>query len=93
MKLIDVVSGIEALPKEDTIYVTEPWSPDSLAVVALEPEGGDLPEAAQNGGMVYFLEVAIALEFLSYLEKLHSKRFSSIDAKTHRLIQYAVNDA
>lgn len=93
MKLIDVIAGIESFSEEDTIYVAEPWGLDALAIVALEPDDGGLPDAARNGGMVYFLEIAIARDFLVDLERLQSGSFATAEAKTHRLIQYAVNDA
>lgn len=72
---------------------TEPWSPEALVLVALEPDDGRLPDAARNKGMMYFLEVAIAKDFLADLERLQSSSFATVEAKTHRLIQYAVNDA
>lgn len=93
MKLIEVIADIGSFSEEDTIYVAEPWSTEALAVVSPEPQDGGLPDAARVGGMEYFLEVAIAKDFLADLKRLKSIEFSTDEAKTKRLIHYAINDA
>jgi hypothetical protein len=87
MKLIQVIESVDDANEDETIYAVEPWSCDSEAAVALEPDDGGLPVAVANRGMRYFLEVSIAKEFLESLDQTTSQ------AKCERLIQYALTDA
>jgi hypothetical protein len=58
--LAEVVRQLEALDPGTTIYAAKPWSADTRAVVALEPEDGLLP--GEEAELDYFLEVDAALE-------------------------------
>ena len=63
MKLIEVVNDLVRFDLENTIYASEPWSPDSEAIVAPSPES-KIPTAGERLQMKYFLEVFIARDFL-----------------------------
>lgn len=89
MEIVDSCNGLNAV---DTIYAQEPWTEQSVAVVATEPSSGDLPEDAKRLGMRYFLELSVANEFLvDWCQSL--KREPTLKEKCQRLIQYAINDA
>ena len=64
MILVEVISKIYELDEFQTIYLRAPWSPDSRAVVALEPDEGGLSPEVVEMGLSYFIEVAIAQDFL-----------------------------
>jgi hypothetical protein len=87
MCLCDVVNIIYTLEDELNIYAAPEWSPNSAAIVALEPDAGGEPPEAKALGMSYFLEVFIAKEVLEGIKDL------DLEARTKRLIQYAVTDA
>jgi hypothetical protein len=89
-KLVDIVADLTELEDDGTIYVVEPWSEDSLALVAIEPESGGLPEAAVRAGMSYFLEVSVAREFI---EDLRTSGAGAHISTCARLLEYALNDA
>lgn len=64
MTLKTIVADLAALDEAATIYASEPWTPDSKAIVAQEPASGGLPEEAKVSGLKYFIEVAIGRDFL-----------------------------
>jgi hypothetical protein len=91
-KLLDIVRLLPSLDSDLTIYAVKPWTCESTAVVAPEPDDGGVPSEAQRNGAVYFIEVFIATEFLEgWLES--EGRKASAREQCERLIQYAVNDA
>jgi hypothetical protein len=91
-KLIDVIKKLAEFDTEDTIYAAEPWTELSKAMVAREPVGGGLPSEVSDACMRYFLEVAIALEFVEdWTASLQERPTPS--AICHRVIEYAINDA
>lgn len=92
MKLKELVIDLESLDEAATIYVAEPWSVDALALAEVESSAGGLPDNAAKGRFKYFLEVAIARDFLSDWE-IGLERPVSIDEKCDRLIRYAIDDA
>ena len=92
MLLIDVVDNIRSLDVGDTIYLAEPWTESSRAIVAPEPISGGLPSEASALGLEYFLEVSVAMEFLEGLAE-NGGHDVDLRAKTDRLILYAINDA
>lgn len=92
MKLSDVIKQLEKLDDELTIYAREPWAPDSEASVELEPDDGSLPSQAKRQGLVYFLEVFVAQEFVEGWLGNMSEQPTDLDV-CQRLIDYAVNDA
>jgi hypothetical protein len=92
MVLNEVVARLASLDQEATIYAAEPWTGDSLSVVAREPESGNAPEPATRGGLTYFLEVFIARDFLADWESSLG-RTPTNQERCERLIRYAVDDA
>ncbi len=92
MKLIEAVEQLENLDEESTIYAAEPWTVDSNALVAREPDQGGLPPDAETLGLKYFLEVFIARDFIQdWTANLDDEPAS--EAKCARLIEYAIKDA
>jgi hypothetical protein len=91
-RLGDIVTRLSEFDVSDTIYAAEPWTEDSNAIVAYEPESGGLPPEAAEANMKYFLEVSIASDFLEdWIASLQDE--PSASATCERLIQYAINDA
>jgi hypothetical protein len=89
MTLGEVVEKLSELGSEDTIYAAEPWTEQSEAIVAREPDTGVEVSAA---GMKYFLEVGIARDFVAdWLATM--KQQPTHSAICRRLISYAINDA
>lgn len=93
MNLMDVIEQMESFSDDATIYAVKPWHPAALAIVAMEPEQGGLPDAVRNEGALYFIEVEIAREFLADIEQFQRGVGISLEQKANRLIQYALNDA
>lgn len=92
MKLIDVINQLDSFGDESTIYVEQPWNPDSIALVAVESEEGGIPDEAAKINAEYFLEVFLANEFLEgWLANLDQT--PPIKDQCLRLIKYAENDA
>ena len=91
MKLIKVINRLDDFDEESTIYLSRPWGLSSLATVEYEPEDGSLPHEAGQLGLVYFLEIFIAKEFLEGW--LSNSKQKSDDDICRRLIDYAKNDA
>jgi hypothetical protein len=81
------VNHIKEFDDELTIYAASDWTPDSVVVLAREPASGGLPPEASSAGMRYFLEIFIAKEVLDAIPHL------DLEARTKRLIRYAVTDA
>ena len=92
MTLKDIVEELAVLGDEATIYAAEPWASESKAVVAQEPPSGGLPEEAKASGLRYFIEVAIARDFLEGWASTLGHAPSAQES-CDRLIQYAINDA
>ncbi|YCI28643.1 hypothetical protein M1E08_17425 [Erwinia sp. PK3-005] len=53
-------SAPRTVDDESTIYVEQPWSPDSIALVAVEPEESGIPNEVAKINAEYFLEVFLA---------------------------------
>jgi hypothetical protein len=92
MKLLDVISRIDELDEDETIFLRPPWTEDSSAIVAYESADGGLPAEAQEHGLGYFVEVAIAREILEDWEATCPTP-PTVSERCARLIQYAVTDA
>jgi hypothetical protein len=86
--LLDVIKSLDNYNEEYTIFAKTPWTIRSKAVVC----GEDRLTAANRREMDYFLEIAIAREFLHDWIKMQSD-IPSADQKCARLIQYAEKDA
>ncbi|MFD2052812.1 hypothetical protein ACFSQT_06720 [Mesorhizobium calcicola] len=92
MKLLDIVGRLSELDEADTIYVSEPWTENSDAMVAPQPEGALVPAEAAKEGLTYFLEIHIAIEVTEgWVASLKEK--PSLSAVCERLIYYATYDA
>ena len=92
MNLSDVLRDPEALDADGTIYAARPWTENSEAIVAHEPEAGGLPVEAERLGLDYFLETFIAREFLEgWMSTL--AEMPTLQQKCTRLISYAIHDA
>ena len=92
MTLADVCRRLDELDPDHTIYVRQPWTPDSAAVVAPEPDEGGLPPEAEGQGVSYFIEVYLAREFLADWQASLPAPASEL-AACRRLIAYATDDA
>ena len=92
MRLGDVLDRLSEFDSEDTVYASPPWTEDSDAMVAREPDQGGIPPEASDADMKYFLEVSIAREFeKDWLASLEEEPTPSTTRQ--RLIDYAINDA
>jgi hypothetical protein len=92
MTLLEAIRDLDSLDEGSTIYAAEPWSADSQAVVAPEPDTGGLPAEARKPGLKYFLEVFVARDFLEgWVGNLDAE--PTTQEKVARLIQYAITDA
>ena len=92
MTLHEVISKIDEFDEDQTIYLRHPWTQDSTAMVAFEPDDGGLPTEAEENGLGYFVEVAIARDVLEdWAAELSTP--PTVSEQCERLIQYGVNDA
>lgn len=85
MTLLDIISELETLNLDKTIYAVKPWSLESKAV--LIDEDGELTKYIDGIMYEYFLEVFIASEIQEDLSSLTNQ------ALCHKVILYAENDA
>ena len=92
IRLGDVIERLSEFDGDDTIYALEPWTEESEATVAREPDIGGLPLEASHAGMKYFLEISIARDFVEdWLASLDGQPTPS--AVCQRVIEYAIDDA
>jgi hypothetical protein len=91
-RLIDIVGNLGSYDEEMTIYAAKPWTCDSQALVAREPDQGGLPSEATTRSVEYFIEVFIATEFLEGWIAAQAGTTSARE-QCERLIQYATHDA
>jgi hypothetical protein len=88
--LRDVIARLEAFSADDTIYAESP-NPTARAVVADEPDAGEVPLAA--AGLNYFLEVSIAREAIDVWGRSRPGRTPTLEDKVAAVTYYAQNDA
>ena len=70
MKLIDVLSQLDALPEETFICVRRPWSHEAETLLVPYPEDWRVPAEVLAQGFEYFLEVSTTREVLEgFLER------------------------
>lgn len=63
--LEDIAALLDKLDQSHTIYAARLWLLESSAIVEYEPdEGGGLSAEVRKHGLTYFLDVAIAKEFM-----------------------------
>ena len=92
-KLIDIISKLSSYEDDElTIYVVEPWTCDSNAIIAQEPEEGGIPPEAKGIEATYFIEIFIAIDVLEGW-KANVKREIPLREQCERLIYYAIYDA
>jgi hypothetical protein len=84
--LRDVVSGLDELDPEETIYA-ESASPDARAVVVPEPADGP-PE-----GLRYLLEVGLAQESIRVWRDWRPGKEPTLEDKLEAILHYVENDA
>jgi hypothetical protein len=92
MTLLEAIRDLDSLAEESTIYASEPWTSDSAAIVAPEPDTGGLPVEAQDLGLTYFLEIFIARDFLEDWAATFETE-PSLYEKVAMVIHYAINDS
>lgn len=92
MQLSEVVRRLASWDQESTIYLAEPWTSESAAIIVTEPVSGEVPEPAAQEGLKYFLEVFLAREFLEGWESTLG-RTPTDEERCERLIRYAIEDA
>lgn len=90
MNIFDIVKNISQFSSEHTIYATKPWDLHSRAVVLEEPEDDLIPESVRNTDMEYFLEISLVKEIIE--ETQGEKKYDTTEAKTQRVIEYAIHD-
>jgi len=88
MKIIEAVLQIETLDAKATLFVRQPWTPESEAALAVE--GSPEEERIRGEGMSYFLEVTVAKDFLIGLKDTRRKA-PHAGQLCKRLIEYAAN--
>lgn len=88
----DTIGRLASLDQDATIYAAEPWTAESVAIVAIEPDSGGIPEEAATRGLKYFLEVAVARDFLEGWESTLDSTPTAPE-RCARLIRYAIDDA
>jgi len=88
--LRDVIAHLEGFSADDTIYAESP-NPAARAVVANEPDDGEVPPAA--AGLNYFLEVALAREAIDVWGRWRPGRTPTLEDKIAAVTHYAQNDA
>jgi hypothetical protein len=92
MKLVEIVENLESFDRDATIYSAQPWTQGSDSIVAPEPPAGGPPPDAAAGRLAYFLEVAIAKEFIADWTATLSPEPTASEV-CDRVIQYAIHDA
>ena len=91
MKLIDVIGCLGELDGESTIYAAMPWTQESEAIVAREPESTGVRVEAERLGMKYFLEVFVARDFIEDWRR-GIEVPPTLSQMCARLIEYATAD-
>ncbi len=92
MRLVAIISRLNELDEDLTIYARKPWTCDSDSLVAHEPREGGLPQDALRAEMSYFIEVFIAKDFIAGW--IASQAATPADEEIcARLIRYAMFDA
>ncbi len=86
-----LVRKLDELDKDGTIYVVEPWSPGSRAIVVTNQDGTTQPRTVDGVEYAYFLEVDLACDTRDDVRAgrgpARGDRFLAV------LIYYAKNDA
>lgn len=91
-RLVEIVANLSSYDSELTIYAAEPWTCNANAVVAREPDSGEVPSEAAVIAASYVIEVSIAKELLEAWRK-NERPHASAHEQCERLIHYAIHDA
>ncbi|MDX6251259.1 MAG: hypothetical protein QOF10_4619 [Kribbellaceae bacterium] len=89
-KLGDVVQGIEQTDNALTIYAVKPWSADSDALLAVEPDQG-APEVPK--GMEYCLEASLVKEVIEVWSEWREGAVPTAADRMEAVLYYAEYDA
>ena len=92
MTLIEIVQELATFDSESTIYASKPWTSESRAIVAKEPDSGGCLKEARTQNLEYFIEVFVAIDFLGGWQS-NLDTAPTVEQKCSRLIEYAINDA
>lgn len=79
--------------EEAAIYVARPWSPAAEAILVSPAPDAANPIEREGRRFEYFLEAALACDFLEDLEESGDAAWQSEDKRHARLIRYAETDA
>jgi hypothetical protein len=90
--MIKLVRDLDFLEGTSTMYAAEPWTANSRAILARDPETGELPFEAQQLGLKRVLEVSAARAFLRGWTKSRGRE-PTLEEKCARLIEFAITDA
>ena len=92
MTLLEIVKYLDTLDDDSTIFASKPWAIESQAKAETDLDEKGLSPIAQAEGLVYFIEVFIAREFLE--DWIAGQPTNpSVEGQCRRLIDYALNDA
>jgi hypothetical protein len=91
-RLVEATATWETWGRNQTLYLTEPWTADSALIVVTVLPDDTLPILRHGASFAYFIEAAIAREFI---EDFVSSQCTAPDARhiANRLIHYAENDS
>src|SRR5690606_16928314 len=89
MTLYEALQNVEELDESAIICARAPWAASSECQVVQPGTDSGVPQAVKEEGLVYFLEVHVALEVL----EVFGDREASPDEKFGLLVYYAQNDA
>jgi hypothetical protein len=81
--LYKLLSEIETLDQDASIYARKPWTLDSHAILVDSMKTTTEP----IGDFEYLLDVGVVVE------TFENVKFQSLDSKCERLIRYAITDA
>lgn len=91
MTLRDMVTSLESLDDEGTVYAVRPWN--GLSPVMIRDDEGERSALISDQlGLCYFLEVSPVKEVVERLEQ-ELGRPVMVDERVERLVQYAETDA
>ena len=88
--LLELITKIDQLDREDVICAKPVWRPDSEARVFRLTEDYRVPDEAKALGYDYFLEVDVIRQVL---EEFGNRPDASLEEKCRRIIHYATYDA
>lgn len=91
-RLIEVLTLWDQLGRNQTLYVAQPWSADSLAIVVTGDVDDTMPVVRHGIAYDYFLEASIIREFIEDYSVSAAQHPTMRDI-AERLVRYAEDDA